>query len=242
MSNLSRTADRRRFILIGSAALGAGVLPQRAAAQAAPAIVPLDVSRPNALQGVQFGDPSRGAVLAWSRSDRPSRMVVESSLDAQFTQATRIVGPYAMEDSDYTAKQDVGGLPSNREVFVRVSFQSLANARAMSEPVVGRFVTLPFNRDDDGHHRSRRGGDLRFVWGGDTAGQGWGINRAFGGMKIYEAMRQRQPRFFIHSGDTIYADGPIKETATAENGQVWTNVVTPEVSKVASSAAATATT
>jgi alkaline phosphatase D len=233
MSRTSRTADRRRFIQIGSAALGASVLPQWAAAQAAPALVPLDASRPNALQGLQFGDPSRGSVLVWSRSDRPSRMVVEWSLDAQFTQATRIVGPYAMEDSDYTAKQDISGLPSNREVFVRVSFQSLANARAMSEAVAGRFVTLPGNRDDDGYHGNRRGGDLRFVWGGDTAGQGWGINRAFGGMKIYEAMRQRQPRFFIHSGDTIYADGPIKETATAENGQVWTNVVTPEVSKVA---------
>ncbi len=234
MSKLSRSTDRRRFIQIGSAALGASVAPQWAAAQAAPAIVPLDASRPNALQGVQFGDPSRGSVLAWSRSDKPSRMIVEWSLDAQFTQATRIVGPYAMEDSDYTAKQDISGLPPDREVFVRVSFQSLANARALSEAVMGRFVTLPFNRDDDnGHHGNRRGGDLRFVWGGDTAGQGWGINRAFGGMKIYEAMRQRQPRFFIHSGDTIYADGPIPESRVAENGQTWVNVVTPEVAKVA---------
>lgn len=224
---------RRQFMQLGTAALGAVALPRWAAAQAAPAIVPLDASRPNALQGLQLGDPSRGSVLVWSRSDRPSRMLVEWSLDAQFAQSNRIVGPYALEDSDYTAKQDIAGLPSDREVFVRVSFQSLANARALSEPVPGRFVTLPFNRDDDGHHGNRRGGDLRFVWGGDTAGQGWGINRAFGGMKIYEAMRQRQPRFFIHSGDTIYADGPMPESRVAENGQTWTNVVTPEVSKVA---------
>jgi alkaline phosphatase D len=234
MSKTSRITDRRRFIQIGSAAaLGASALPPWAAAQAAPAIVPLDASRPNALQGIQLGDPSRGAVLVWSRSDRPSRMIVEWSLDAQFTQAMRVVGPYALEDSDYTAKQDIAGLPGNREVFVRVSFQSLANARAVSQPVTGRFVTLPFARDDEGHHGSRRGGDLRFVWGGDTAGQGWGINRAFGGMKIYEAMRLRQPRFFIHSGDTVYADGPIAESRIAENGQPWVNVITPEVSKVA---------
>ena len=58
-----------------------------------------------------------------------------------------------------------------------------------------------------GHGRS----DLRFLWGGDTAGQGWGINPGFGGMRIYEAMRQRSPLFFIHSGDTIYADGPIAD-------------------------------
>ena len=52
-------------------------------------------------------------------------------------------------------------------------------------------------------------------------------------MKIYEAMRQRSPLFFIHSGDTIYADGPIAETVAAKDGEVWTNLVTPEVSKVA---------
>ena len=190
-------SGRRRFIQIGSAAFGATTLPRWAAAQSAPALVPLDASRPNALQGVQFGDPSRGSVLVWSRSDRPSRMVIEWSADAQFTQATRIVGPYALEDTDFTARQDISGLPENREVFVRVSFQSLHNARALSEPVVGRFVTLPFARghDDGWHRRGDRGSDLRFVWGGDTAGQGWGINRAFGGMKIYETMRQRQPRF-----------------------------------------------
>jgi alkaline phosphatase D len=71
------------------------------------------------------------------------------------------------------------------------------------------------------------------LWGGDTAGQGWGINPGFGGMKIYEAMRQRSPHFFIHSGDNIYADGPIAASAVAEGGALWTNIVTPEVSKVA---------
>jgi len=97
-------------------------------------------------------------------------------------------------------------------VFVRVGFQGLDNARALGEPVLGRLRTPPVD-----------GGDLRFVWGGDTAGQGWGINPAFGGMRIYEAMRRRQPHFFIHSGDTIYADGPITATALAEGGATWTN-------------------
>ena len=52
-------------------------------------------------------------------------------------------------------------------------------------------------------------------------------------MKIYEAMRRVQPQFFIESGDSVYSDGPIPESRVAENGQIWTNVVTPEVSKVA---------
>lgn len=234
MATPPSTPDRRRFIQLGSAALGAATLPRWAAAQGAPALVPLDASRPIAAQGLQLGDPADGSLVVWSRSDRASRLIVDWSLEPQFAQATRIVGPYAIETTDYTARQDITGLPPNREVFVRASFESLHNARAVSEPVLGRCMTLPSARGgDDGRYRGHGGGDLRFVWGGDTAGQGWGINRAFGGMKIYEAMRQRQPRFFIHSGDTIYADGPIREQVTAENGQLWTNVVTPEVAKVA---------
>ena len=76
---------------------------------------------------------------------------------------------------------------------------------------------------------------MRFVWGGDTAGQGWGINEDFGGMKIYEQMRRVKPDFFIHNGDSVYSDGPIQVTKEAENGRIWTNLVTPEVSKVAES-------
>ena len=119
-------------------------------------------------------------------------------------------------------------------MFVRVSFQSLTNDRVLSEPVTGHFVVPPGDtEDDDDRFQWRPQSDIRFLWGGDTAGQGWGINPGFGGMKIYEAMRQRNPLFFIHSGDNIYADGPIAETAVAEQGRVWTNLVTPQVAKVA---------
>jgi alkaline phosphatase D len=52
-------------------------------------------------------------------------------------------------------------------------------------------------------------------------------------MRGYQAMHQTRPDFFIHSGDTIYADGPIAATVTERDGQVWRNIVTEEVSKVA---------
>ena len=53
-------------------------------------------------------------------------------------------------------------------------------------------------------------------------------------MRIYEAMRLTDPDFFIHCGDSIYADSPIHETQIVyETGEVWRNIVTPEVSKVA---------
>jgi alkaline phosphatase D len=229
-------SSRRRFLQATVATAAGVVLPGRTI-KGAPAIVVAEAERPQALQGLHFGDPANGAAVVWSRSDRPSRLLVEWSYDEQFREPRRIVGPHALETSDFTARQDLTGLEAGSDVFVRVSFQSLDNARATSEPITGRFIVPPDplrRRDDDNDDRFRRQrSDLRFQWGGDTAGQGWGINPAFGGMRIYETMRQRTPLFFIHSGDTIYADGPIAPSVVAENGQIWTNIVTPQVAKVA---------
>ena len=225
--------SRRRFLKLGASGAAGVVLPGTSAARGAPAIVTAQAERPQALQGVSLGDPSQGSVVVWSRSDRPARMIVEWSRDERFTQVARIVGPHALEVSDFTARQSLDGLEPGSAVFVRVTFQSLKNDRALSEPVLGRFIVPPDPLRSDDQGTGRGPASLRFVWSGDTAGQGWGINPAFGGMKIYEAMRQRSPLFFIHSGDTIYADGPIAESVPAEDGRVWNNIVTPQVSKVA---------
>jgi alkaline phosphatase D len=196
-----------------------------AAVLAAPGLIAADGDRPIGAQGLQLGDPADGHVTIWSRCDRPARMVVDWSLEERFTNPTRIIGPQALETNDFTARLDLAGLPPGREVFMRASFQALGNERAISEPILGRVRIPAAGRQP-----------IRFLWGADTAGQGWGINPAFGGMRIYETMRNRRPDFFIHSGDTIYADGPIKATQAthaSEGGAAWSNLVTPEVAKVA---------
>src|SRR3569833_4766881 len=109
-----------------------------------------------------------------------------------------MLGPHCLDVTDYTGRLQLDDLPADADVFYRVTFQSESNGKTQSEPVTGRFRTL-----------GRLDRSIRFVWSGDTVGQGWGINPDFGGMKIYEAMRRIEPDFFIHSGDTIYADGPI---------------------------------
>ena len=189
----------------------------------APVSAATTVTAPTMKQGIQFGDLDleHGSVMVWSRSSRDARMMVEYALNDQFTDSKVIRGPYALGGTDHTAKQELINLPLGADIYVKVWFEDLTNARNKSTPVMGHFHTMGANDN------------IHFVWGGDTAGQGWGINPAFGGMKIYEAMRQVQPQFFIHSGDNIYADGIIKPTVTAENGQVWTNIVTHDVSKVA---------
>ena len=46
-------------------------------------------------------------------------------------------------------------------------------------------------------------------------------------------MRERRPDFFLCSGDTVYADGPLTESVVLPDGRTWRNLVTPEKSKVA---------
>src|SRR3979411_2908251 len=50
---------------------------------------------------------------------------------------------------------------------------------------------------------------------------------------IYSAMADRTPDLFLHSGHTVYADGPLTETVALPGGRTWRNIVTPEKSKVA---------
>ena len=208
---------RRKFLKTTGLLIGATALPWRLRySNAAVAGVP------QLEQGIQVGDVQPHRAVIWSRSDRPARLLVDWDFSQRFSNPIRVRGPFALETTDYTARVDLTGLPQDREIFVQVMFEDLSNARNLSEPVEGHFRTAP-----------QKNRAIRFLWSGDTAGQGWGINPDFGGMRIYEAMRQTKPDFFIHCGDTIYADGPIQEMVTAENGQIWRNRVTPEVSKVA---------
>lgn len=224
---MSRKYSRREFIqqsAYGGVALTgmAGILYSRQA----PALITSDGVRPASAWGLQIGDVMNDRAIIWSRSDKPARMIVEWSLDEQFTRAVKIRGPHALDVSDFTARVDLSGLPRGAEIFVRVLFEDLDSGRARSEPLLGRFRTP-----------SPKHSDIRFVWSGDTVGQGWGIDLNFGGMKIYEAMRRTQPQFFIHSGDTIYADGPLQPTVTdSTGGLIWTNAhldAVPEKLKVA---------
>jgi alkaline phosphatase D len=220
------THDRRQFLIQAALTCGsvlASNLPsRRVLAQSSPALITSDKMRPAIPYGVASGDVTKGNAVIWSRSDRPTRMIVEYSLDESFRRAKRIVGPAAVETSDYTARINLKGLPDARQIFYRVSFQDLNDVNVFSEPVAGSFRTTP-----------KAGQDVTFTFGGDTAGQGWGINPDFGGMKIYETMRHLKPDFFIHSGDNIYADGIILPEVTLPDGTIWRNITTEEKSKVA---------
>ncbi|QBE64391.1 alkaline phosphatase D family protein [Pseudoduganella lutea] len=224
---MTSSISRRRFlsqsgVLAGSSALGGSLLLQGCGGSSTSVGVS-ENERPKMPSGIQFGDITDNKAIIWGRSDRNAQMIVEYDTSERFANASRIVGPYASAATDFTTRVDLSGLPAGQTVFVRVRYVDPDNARIESETLSGQFRTTPA----DGSRA------VRFHWSGDQCGQGWGINTAFGGMKIYEAMRKRDPDFFVHNGDTVYADGPILAEVKAENGQVWRNVVTEEVSKVA---------
>jgi len=202
----------RRAVLAGGTAFAASLaMPSLSRA----------ASRPVFSHGVQSGDVTTNSGMIWTRTDRPARVMMEVSTTESFANARQLAPLTAMPTSDLAVKRMVEGLPADQDIFYRFVAADLNDINAVSEPIVGHFRTAPASR------RS-----VRFVWSGDTAGQGWGIDDQ--GMRTYRTMMQHEPDFFLHSGDTIYADGAMQDEVVQDGKVIWKNVVlTDEKRKVA---------
>ena len=102
----------------------------------------------------------------------------------------------------------------------RVRFED--ETKRLSRPGVGALWT-PF--------ATKR--SLKIGWGGDVAGQGFGIDLRRGGYRMFEVLRQRNFDLFVHSGDHVYADNPLAAELRLDDGSAWKNLVTPAKAKVA---------
>ena len=182
--------------------------------------------RPRIAGGIQSGDVSGGSAIVWARADRPARMRVEYATSESFKTVIGAASSDALPDHDFTAKLLLEGLPPGEDIFYRVQFEDISAAAITGEAQSGHFRTVPVDK------RS-----ISFVWSGDTAGQGWGIDPSRGGMRTYRTMLDNRPDFFIHSGDHIYADCPIPSELKLPDGGIWRNIVTEEKSVVAHSLA-----
>src|ERR1700688_4394599 len=160
-----RGLSRRRF-LSTAAATGAGAFGAIAVPYLSRA-----ADRPQLTHAVQSGDSGAEGGVVWARADRPSQMMVEVATSDSFGNAKVLPPIAALPESDFTAKMLLENLPAGQDIFYRVRLRDLSHPDISSEPVVGRFRTAPGGRRD-----------VSFVWGGDVAGQGWGINPDDGGM------------------------------------------------------------
>jgi alkaline phosphatase D len=208
---------RRRFVTTAVAASGLSL----AGGLARPFVSRAD-DRPVITHGLQSGDVSVDSGVVWARTDRPARMQIEIATTDSFKDVRQGVFVDALPESDFTAKALIEDLPSEQEIFYRIRFQDLSSPTILSEPMVGRLRTAP---------RDRR--SVSFIWSGDTAGQGWGIDESRGGMRTYATMLRNRPDFFIHNGDNIYSDNPIVAEQRMPNGEVWKNLVVEEKAKPA---------
>ncbi len=204
---------RRDFL--GRASVGAVAL-------GFPAIVRSQNSAPQVVSGVQAGDVSGGRAVIWARASQPAEMEVEWANNDRFENSLAAGNEFALRSTGLCAKMDIQKLPPGETVFYRVRFRDLRDARAIGEPVVGRFKTPAAD-----------GRDVTFTWGADTVGQGYGINSSMGGLKIYDSLARAESDLFIHLGDTVYADQPVEKEVLAGDGTIFRNLTTEAKSKVA---------
>lgn len=217
---MMRSIPRRKFIQGGLVA--AGALATSRSFGSGPFVQTRGSARPLITHGVASGDVEAHRAVLWARTDRPAQLMVELSSRPDFKQAERIRGTVASLNSDFNAHAYPNKLNAGTEYYYRMRFQSLESYGTLGEPIEGKFRTAP-DREQT----------VRFCWSGDTAGQGFGINPAEGGMLSYASMAKRDPDFFVHCGDLIYADNPMQPEMTLRDGTIWKNQLIEAKTKVA---------
>ncbi len=188
----------------------------------APGIITSDRDRPRIDYGVSAGPSGPDRAIVWAHVDRPSRLIVEYATTSNFAGARRVRGATATATTGLNAHAEIGGFRPGQHVFYRVYFEDISGPRSRSAPIDGHFRTAP-----------AAGQPVRITWSADVCGQGWGIDTSRGGMRLFKTMLDADPDLFVHLGDTIYADGPLREEVPLDDGTMWRNLVTPAKAKVA---------
>ena len=176
------------------------------------------------VSGIQIGEVSADGAIVWARLPYPADVEVAWSAHGEVGPWQCIRAPQALDVTDYTTRVQLTDLPRDATVDIVVTASSL---RAQDSDVWVRkssFRTPPTTPRT-----------IRFAWSADVNGQGFGINPEWGGLKMFETIRQRQLDFFIHCGDTVYADHPLQHRVEDERGRTWRNIVTLAKTRVAES-------
>ena len=196
----------RRSLLLGASA-----------AAFAPTVAWADTGERLNPRSIAIGDVGPNSGTFWARGRRQGTLVVQLASNPEFTGARELRGAVASAATDFTAKLRVTDLPEGQRSYWRATID---HAGDRAEWMVGSFLTAGADRD------------VRFAWGGDTGGQGFGIDDSRGGMTIFDAIRQQKPDFLMHLGDLVYSDQPFPEKISLPSGGTWRNLVTPETAKV----------
>jgi alkaline phosphatase D len=162
----------------------------------APDVIQADSSTGLSL-GYVSGEVTSASAMIWLRADPGSGVALQYGSDPGFreyssTSILRVDGA-----ADYTAQISLNGLQPATRYYYRA-----AVAGKKTGPVAS-FVTAPKPEDD---------AKVTFCFSGDT-------RESYRPFTVMDAVRAQRPDFFLHLGDTIYAD---RNGTARELNQFWT--------------------
>lgn len=144
--------------------------------------------------GTLSGDVTPDGAVVWLRAEPGSRVAVEYGKEPELAAAAVTAPVEVSGESDYTARFLLGGLEPATVYYYRA-------AVAGKKPgPVARFKTAP---------APDALAPVKFCFSGDT-------RENYKPFTIMDAIRAARPDFFIHLGDTIYADRGGSATTRSE--------------------------
>lgn len=146
--------------------------------------------------GYVTGDVTPDGAVVWLRAEPDSLVSLQYGKDPALASAASTPRIKIESASDYTAKIPLGGLDPATVYFFR------ATVAGKKPGPIAKFITAPAPDDS---------AVVKFCFGGDT-------REGYKPFIIMDAIRAQRPDFFIHLGDTIYAD---RNFIASELPQFW---------------------
>jgi alkaline phosphatase D len=159
-----------------------------AAPLAAAAAVKADAAAAAALFPAAF-DATHDSVLIWVRSGGAARVRVEYASGASSNDPVSGLPVALSRETDFTATLPLTGLAPGRTWSYRIV--DADSGRPLSES--GRFKTAPIDA-----------APFTFAFSAD-------MQESYQPFQLFDVIDGKQPDFFLHLGDTIYADVPRRE-------------------------------
>lgn len=149
----------------------------------APVIIKSDADT-GLFPGYVCGDVTSNGAVIWLRAQPESRVSIQYGRDPALNQFTAVEPVPVEASSDNTARVVLDGLDPKTEYYYR------AVAVGKKSGPISRFLTAPEANDL---------GVVKFCFSADT-------RESYKPFTIMDAVCAQQPNFFLHLGDTIYAD------------------------------------
>ncbi len=134
--------------------------------------------------GYVSGDATADGAVVWLRAAPGSMVAVEYSKDASLASPAATPPSPVRREADYTAQITLRGLDPSTVYYYR------AAVSGKKRGPVARFKTAPRREDL---------APAKFCFSGDT-------RENYKPFSIMDSIRSMEPDFFVHLGDTIYAD------------------------------------